>query len=140
MIQVSSDGSNVNLSFLEILGEKRRDQNLTVLIDLGTCGLYTVRNVIKHGEVTSGWKMKELMPLLHKIFKKSLSCRAGYKNISESNNEEFPMLFVSHRWVENEPVAKKAWEIRPEIVEILKYWKSLPKSKQSGYGKVSNNI
>ena len=31
-----------------------------------------------------------------------------------------------------EPVAKKAREIWPNIVEIVKYWKSLPKSKQPG--------
>ena len=57
-----------------------------------------------------------------------------------SNKKEFPILLVSHRWVENKPVAKKAREIWPKIVEILKYWKSLPKSKQPGYGRVGNNI
>ena len=30
-------------------------------------------------------------------------------------------------------------EIWPKIIEIVKYWKSLPKSKQPGYGKVGNN-
>ena len=63
LIQVSSDSPNVNLSFLEILGEKRRDENLTTLINLDTCGLHTVHNTLKHGEVTCGWKMKKLMSL-----------------------------------------------------------------------------
>ena len=58
MIQVSSDGPNVNLKFLEILAEKRKDAEQTKLIDLGTCGLHTVHNAFKHGEEASGWKIK----------------------------------------------------------------------------------
>ena len=41
--------------------------------------------------------------------------------------------------MEKEPIAKKAREIWPKIVEIVKYWKSFPKSKQPGYGKIANN-
>ena len=41
--------------------------------------------------------------------------------MTESNNNEFPMLFVSHSWVENEPIAKKAKKNWPKIVEIVKY-------------------
>ena len=44
MIQVSSVGWNVNLHFLKVHGKKRRDENLTALINLGTCGLHTVHN------------------------------------------------------------------------------------------------
>ena len=75
-MQVSSDSPNVNLCFLKILGEKRRDENLTMLIDLGTCGLCIVHNAFKHGEVASGWKMKKLMSSLHKMFEESPSHRA----------------------------------------------------------------
>ena len=34
---------------------------------------------------------------------------------------------------------KKAWEIRPKIIEITRYWKSLPESRQPVYDKVGNN-
>ena len=60
MIQVSSDGSHVNMKFLEMLEEKQREDNLPQLIDHGTCDLHTVHNSFKHGEVSSGWKMKKL--------------------------------------------------------------------------------
>ena len=40
--------------------------------------------------------MKELMSSLHKIIEESPSRCADYKNITESNDKEFPMLFVSH--------------------------------------------
>ena len=60
MIWVSSDDPNVILHFLEILQEKRRDENLTTLIGLGTCDLHTAHNVFKHGEVASGWKFEKI--------------------------------------------------------------------------------
>ena len=41
--------------------------------------------------------------------------------------------------MENEPVAKRAWEIWRKILEIVKYRKSFSKSKKPGYGKVGNN-
>ena len=41
--------------------------------------------------------------------------------------------------MENKPVAQKVREIWSKIIEIVKYWKSLLKSKQPGYAKVSSN-
>ena len=83
--------------------------------------------------------MKKLISSLHKIFEESPRHCADYKNITESNDKEIPMLFVSHRCVENVPVAQKAREIWLKILEIVKYWKSLPKRKQPWYGKVVKN-
>ena len=42
MIQISSDGLNVNLSFLNLVRENRKDNNLQELLEIGTCGLHTV--------------------------------------------------------------------------------------------------
>ena len=83
--------------------------------------------------------MKELMSSLHKIIEESPSRRADYKNITESNDKEFPMLFVSHESEENEPFPKRVTEIWPKIVKNVNYWKSLAECKQPGYGKVGNN-
>ena len=60
--------------------------------------------------------MKKLISSLHKTFDELPSHCADYKNITESNDKDFPILFASYRWVENEPVAKKATEIWPKIV------------------------
>ena len=49
-MQVFSDGPNVNLSFLKILDEHRRDAEVNPMIDIGTCGLHTVRNSLKQRE------------------------------------------------------------------------------------------
>ena len=39
----------------------------------------------------------------------------------------------------SESVAKKAKLIWPKVVEVVKYWQSLPKSKQPGKGKIGAN-
>ena len=76
MIQVTSDSPNVNPCILEILGEKRRDENLTMLIDLATCVLHKKHNAFKHG-VAYGQIIRKLMSSLHKIFKESPSQHAN---------------------------------------------------------------
>ena len=54
-LQVSLDGPNVNLHFIEIVKEKRKDTNLKPLLNRGTYGLHTVHNAFKHGAKVSGW-------------------------------------------------------------------------------------
>ena len=49
-LQVFSDGPNVNLSFIKILDEHRRDAEVNPMIDIGTCGSHTVRNSFKQRE------------------------------------------------------------------------------------------
>ena len=38
-IQISSDGSNVNWKFLDLLNEQHRDECLNELISIDTCGI-----------------------------------------------------------------------------------------------------
>ena len=45
-----------------------------------------------------------------------------------------PQQFCSNGWVENEIVAKRAIEIWPSMVEIVRFWKGLSKSNQPGKG------
>ena len=54
-LQVSSDEPNLNLCFLEIFKEKRKDANLKPLLNIGTCWLHPVHNAFKHGAKASGW-------------------------------------------------------------------------------------
>ena len=41
---------------------------------------------------------------LHKIFHEASGRCADYKEVTGASDNEFPMQFVSHHWVENEPV------------------------------------
>ena len=49
MLQISSDGPNVNLSFLKKYDEKRSFEDLPPLLNIGTCGLHTIHGSLKNG-------------------------------------------------------------------------------------------
>ena len=51
---------------------------------------------------------------------------------------DYPLQFCTRCWVENQNVAKRAkiWE---KIVEIVKFWQGLPKSRKQGQGKQGAN-
>ena len=53
--------------------------------------------------------------------------------LAEAQNSDYSILFCGHRWVENENVAKRARNVCPKDVTVLK------KSKQPGQGKPDNN-
>ena len=44
-IQITSDGPNINLCFLELFAEKRELEELPLLIQIGTCGLYAIQGL-----------------------------------------------------------------------------------------------
>ena len=54
LVQISSDGPNVNLKSLQIIKDHREELNHLPQIDIGTCGLHTVHVSFKTGLVASG--------------------------------------------------------------------------------------
>ena len=64
MLQISSDGPNVNLKFLELHGERRDSDELSCVVDLGTCGLHTVYGSLKNGVKCSRWNTGNLLKSL----------------------------------------------------------------------------
>ena len=94
ILQVFSDGPNVNLSFLKFLDEHRCDADLNPLINIGTCGLHTVHNSFKHGEKESDWYIKKLLNSMFKIFDESPSRRAIMKESILHQNLIFHFVFV----------------------------------------------
>ena len=71
LLQVSSDGPNINLAFLDLLNEHISDNELSLLINIGTWGLHTIHNSMKHGENSSGWKLKKLLQSMYKLFEEA---------------------------------------------------------------------
>ena len=131
LIPVSCDGPDLNLAFLDILNNKRSNDELRYL---STCGLHSLDNSFKYDEKASGWKINKLLKSIYKIFDESLSGRADYEQSTSALSSDYPLQFCSHRWLENEQVIKRAREIFEKIKEIIDFWKQLPKSKQPGRG------
>ena len=84
LLQVSSDGPNVNLSFLDLLEEDRNEKELSQHVHIGICGLHTLSNSMKHSEEASGWNVEKLLSSLHLIFDESPSIRADYETLTQA--------------------------------------------------------
>ena len=87
-IQISSDDPNVNLKFLNLLNEKRRNEYLNELISIGTCGLHTVSRAFQNAENSTDWNIKKVLSAMHKIFPESPCRRADYEKVSLATKED----------------------------------------------------
>ena len=63
------------------------------------------------------WKLDSLLHALHSHFHHTPARREDYAKITGSS--KFPKKFCGTRWLENEPVAKRALEIWPDILKYL---------------------
>ena len=111
LLQVSFDGSNINLSFLDFLEEDMNEKELSQFVHIGTCGLHTLYNSKKLGGKVSGWNVKKLLSSLHRIFGESPSRRADYEGLIQGISADYPLQFGAYHWLENERVALTAREI-----------------------------
>ena len=127
IVQVMSDGPNVNLLFLKLLNESRAEEELSRLIELGTCGLHTLHNGFQHGEKASGWELKSLLKGMYKIFDESPARRADYEKLTSAIGCDYALQFCSHRWIENERVAARARNVWEKYLQIIAFWKGLVK-------------
>ena len=66
---------------------------------------------MKHGENCSWWKLNKLLQSMYKIFEEAPKHCKKYEEITLAKTSGYPLKFCSHRWVENEIVAKRANEI-----------------------------
>ena len=108
IIQVSSDGPNVNLVFLNLGHENRKDGLLDPLIDIGTWSLHTLHRSFQIREKATDWNIKKLLSSINKIFDESPSHRVDYERLTAATRTEYPLKFCAHRWIENTRVAKHA--------------------------------
>ena len=128
ILQVSSDGPNVNLLFLFNLTEQRKEEELDPLIDIGTCGLHTIHGSLKAGAKASGWELNNLLKAMWQFLHDSPTRRATYENITETL--DYPLQFCGHRWCKNENCARKAESLLDGYKKFVTYISSLKKSKQ----------
>ena len=98
------------------------------MINIGSCNLHIVHGAFKSGFESTDWEMKKVLKGCYQILHDSPARRADYITITKSN--KFPLAFCSTRWIEDRHVADRLLEIWPEIVKVVNYWNSLPKSKQ----------
>ena len=73
----------------------------------------------KHGEKASDSQLKKLMSSMGKIFHEGLGRHADYKTVTNAAEKDYFMQFITHRWVENDVVVKKARVIWSKVIEVV---------------------
>ena len=54
----------------------------------------------------------------------------GVKIITISGSTKYTLYYCATRWVENKLIAEHMIEVWPNLIKLIKFWTSLPKSKQ----------
>ena len=84
--------------------------------------MQTAQNLFKHGEKASSvTQLKKLMSSLSRIFHEAPGKHTDYKTFVNATEKDYPMQFITHRWEENDVVAKKARVIWSKIIEVVSY-------------------
>ena len=132
LVQLSSDGPNVNLLFLKEYDAQRSLNGLPPLLDVGTCGLHTVHGSMKAGEKATKWDVGKTLKAMDGLLGDYPARRTKYERLTESSL--YPLPYCGHRWCENEKCLERAGEIWMKFAKFVKYMEKLPKSQQPGKG------
>ena len=128
LLQVASDGPNVNLKFLELHRDKRQFMELDPLVDIGMCGLHTVHGSLKTGVKAANWTVGNVLKAMHYFLHDSPARKENFISITES--DIMPLPYCGHRWCENDKVCERAAVIWDSYTKFLKYCLTVAKSKQ----------
>ena len=68
IIQVSSGGPNIHLTFLNIMRKKKKENNLIELLEMGTCNLHIGQESFKYGLNATKWDLDNILSTMWKMF------------------------------------------------------------------------
>ena len=68
MIQVSRDGPNVNIKFMEMLSKSRKEAWLPQFINFSTCKLHVIHGAFQTGALKSSWNIHKILKANEKYF------------------------------------------------------------------------
>ena len=104
LLQLSMDGPSVNWKAYNQLHCELKDNFKSGLLHVGSCGLHTLHNAFKKGCAATKWQIDSFLSSAYYLFKDSPARREDYITVTGCNT--FPLKFCSHRWLENESIAK----------------------------------
>ena len=90
LFQISMDGPNVNLKFYEAVVTERNENEQHQLINIGSCGLYTIHGAFKTGFEKSAWKIKKILKRAFYVFHDSPAKR---DYTAKTGSTQFPQYF-----------------------------------------------
>lgn len=72
VIQIETDGPNVNLKFLRDFADHVKEEFDSKLLDIGTCSLHIVHGVFKTAHKQTKWEIHEFLRCIYYLFKAAL--------------------------------------------------------------------
>ena len=81
LLQISMDGPNINLNFLNDIAKDHVANEQHKLIFIGTCGLHVMHGAFKTGAKSTDWKMKKILKAAFQILNDSPSRHEDNKSI-----------------------------------------------------------
>ena len=95
MVRVSMDGPSVRWKFYNALSNQRDESKLPTLIDTGSCSLHIVNGAFQSGAEKTGWRIKQTLKGVYKLFHDSPARREDYENVTGFT--AYPLAFCSTR-------------------------------------------
>ena len=86
-------------------------------------------------------KIKETLKGGFQLLHNSLARHEDYESVSGST--KYPFYYCATRWVENKLETVRMIEVWPNLIKLINFWISLPKSKQptcKNYGNVCDAV
>ena len=92
LLQVSMDGPNVNLLFLDVLKKSRQKNEISELIDIGSFNIHVVHGAFKTGTLATSWPVK---PTLKGAFNLLHDSPARLDDFKSLGGSELPLFFCA---------------------------------------------
>ena len=128
MINLGMDGPNTNWAVLTKIQGERKEEELSQLENIGSCGLHVIAGALQTGVSKTSWNLKKVLQSMFKLFNDSPARREVY--IKLSGTDKFAIRFCPTRWTENESVAERAINVWDAYVSVIEYYSKLCASKQ----------
>ena len=109
------DGPSVHIKFLNEFKVKREENAFHSIIDIGSCGLHTVHGSVKTAFDKSNMKVKETLKGGFQRLPNSPARCKDYESVSGST--KYRLYYCAIRWVENKLVAKRMFEVWPNLMK-----------------------
>ena len=113
-VKFDDGGVWTNLKVLKIIANQLEEGNHLLLIDIGTCGLYTVHRNLQNELFCSGWKIKYILKWVWNFLKDRPARREVYEKFTKANVYPLP-------YCKTEQTAKRAAEIWPYYQKFVEH-------------------
>ena len=76
------DGSSVNWKFLNSVTKKREEDELSTLMNIGSCGFHVIHGAFKAGVETTNWNIKKTLRGVFYILRDFPARREDYESVT----------------------------------------------------------